>query len=219
MDDGVRPARRAGRHPASNTEAMLRAASRLVLVIALAACQARRPDAARASGGSTGPAASHPSPARVETAAVGESAASDSVAGAADSPAGTDADSAIAVLHGFYAAINARDYPRAYAAWANDGPPGQPTLAEFAKGYAATDSVQLSTGTPGPVEGAAGSRYVSVPVALRAFERGGRRTDFAGSYTLRRTVVPDAPPESRRWHLYRATLHARAAAERDPRSG
>ena len=213
--DGVRPARRAGRHPASNAAAMLRAASRLVLVIGIAACQARRLDAGRTSSGSTAPAASHPAPARVETAAVGASAASDSVARSHD----PDADSAVAVLHGFYAAINARDYPRAYAAWANDGPPGHPTLAEFAKGYAGTDSVELSTGTPGPVEGAAGSRYVSVSVALRAFERGGRRTDFAGSYTLRRTVVPDAPPENRRWHLYRATLHARTAAERDPGSG
>jgi hypothetical protein len=198
---------------------MLGAASRLVLVIAVAACQAPRPDAGRTSAGAAAPAPPHPAPARVETAAVGDSAASDSAARSVGAPAEPGADSAVAVLHGFYAAINARDYPRAYAAWANDGPPGHPTLAEFAKGYAGTDSVELSTGTPGPVEGAAGSRYVIVPVALRAFERGGRRTDFAGSYTLRRTVVPDAPPENRRWHLYRAALHARAAAERDPGSG
>lgn len=191
-----------------------------MIVLALAACQGRGPAVERTSADSGVPAA--PAPPAGEAAPsrpVAPVAGTDSPAsGSASPPAGGDADSAVAVLRAYYAAINARDYPRAYAAWANDGPPGHPTQAEFAKGYAATDSVQLAAGTPGPVEGAAGSRYVSVPVTLHAFERGGRRTDFVGSYTLRRAMVTGAAPESRRWHLYRATLNARVAAERDPRS-
>ena len=116
------------------------------------------------------------------------------------------ADSAVAVLRDYYDAINARDYRRAYAAWGDDGPPGRPTPAAFAAGYATTDSVRVLIGTPGRIEGAAGSRYLTVPVTLRAFERAAGETRYAGSYTLRRSVVPGADPASRRWHLYRAAL-------------
>ena len=181
---------------------MTRAHHRMMLVVILAACQARGPQADRAHADSSTPAVRDSSP-----------AVSDSATGPADSNADSNADSgataALAVLRGYYAAINARDYPRAYAAWGNDGPPGRPTPAEFAKGYANTDSVELTLGAPGRVEGAAGSRYLSVPVTIRAFERGNRLTTFEGRYTLRRSVVPGAGDASRRWHLYQATLHAR----------
>ena len=112
----------------------------------------------------------------------------------------------VGALRAFAAALNARDYARAYAAWGADGPPGRPTLAAFAAGYAATDSVRLTLGPPGRVEGAAGSRYLTVPATLHAFERGGRTTDYVGSYTLRRSVVPGADSASAHWHLYRAEL-------------
>jgi hypothetical protein len=121
----------------------------------------------------------------------------------------TPTDSAVAVLRDYYAAIDGRDYARAYAAWGDDGPPGHPSLSTFSDGFARTDSVRLEVGTPGQVEGAAGSRYVDVPVTLYAFERGPRETRYTGSYVLRRTVVPGASEANRRWHLYRATLAAR----------
>lgn len=113
---------------------------------------------------------------------------------------------ALAVLRAYYAAVNAHDYARAYAAWGPSGPPGRPTLEAFAAGYQDTDSVQLELGPPGRLEGAAGSRYVSVPIELRAFTSGNPPTHYTGSYTVRRSVVPGADSASRRWHLYRATL-------------
>jgi hypothetical protein len=134
------------------------------------------------------------------------------VAPAADSTSrATDSSvaGAIEVLRDYYAAIGRRDYARAYADWGDDGPPGHPSLGAFSDGFARTDSVRLDVGTPGRVEGAAGSRYVDVPVTVHAFEGGARVTTYTGSYVLRRTVVPGASEANRRWHLYRATLAAR----------
>ena len=119
----------------------------------------------------------------------------------------SDATRAADVVRAYYAAIDARDYQRAYAAWAGDGPPGRPTLQAFAAGFAGTDSVQVVVGAPGRVEGAAGSRYVTVPVRVRAFEQGRGRREYVGSYTLRRSAVPGSTAADQRWHLYAAKLH------------
>jgi hypothetical protein len=162
----------------------------LLFLLALAACRARRPSTGDADTGAAPPAAAE---------APAEAAADTAVA------------AALAVLRGYYAALNAREYARAYDAWGDDGPPGRPTRAAFAAGFAATDSAHVVLGTPGRVEGAAGSRYLSVPVTVHAFERGGREVEYEGTYTLRRTVVPGAGAAARRWHLYRGTLRARAA--------
>lgn len=111
-----------------------------------------------------------------------------------------------AVVLAYYAAINAHDYQRAYAAWGSDGPPGRPTVRTFASGFAHTDSVHVVLGTPGRIEGAAGSRYVTIPIRMRAFEHGTGPREYAGSYTVRRSVVPGIDEADRRWHLYSASL-------------
>ena len=126
-------------------------------------------------------------------------------------PAPTTEHSAIseaeAVVRAYYAAINAHDYQCAYATWGNDRPPGRPTVRNFASGFARTDSVHVVLGAPGRIEGAAGSRYVTIPVRLRAFEHGIGPREYAGSYTVRRSVVPGIDAADRRWHLYSASLH------------
>jgi hypothetical protein len=110
------------------------------------------------------------------------------------------------VVRAYYAAINDRDYQRAYDAWGDDGPPGRPTVRAFAAGFAATDSVHVILGAPGRIEGAAGSRYIEIPVRIRAFEHGVGPRDYVGSYTARRSVVSESDT-AQRWHLYSATLH------------
>lgn len=139
-----------------------------------------------------------PRPARgPATAAVAAAPAVREEAGEGDSTA------PVAVLRGYYAALARRDYARAYAAWGPDGPPGRPTLAAFARGVG-TAAVRLTPGQPGPVEGAAGSRYVTIPVEVTCTPAAGPPVTARGTYTLRRTVVPGAVPAARRWHLYRA---------------
>jgi hypothetical protein len=111
------------------------------------------------------------------------------------------------VVRAYYAAINDRDYQRAYDAWGADGPPGRPTVRAFASGFARTDSVNVVLGAPGRIEGAAGSRYVSIPVRVRAFEHGIGLREYVGSYVVRRSVVPGSDAANRAWHLYTARLH------------
>jgi len=133
------------------------------------------------------------------------SADSSDSAGPTDSAGTANLQSAVSILQGYYDAIDHKNYSAAFAAWGDSGPPGRPTESQFAHGYARTDSVRLSVGTPGRIEGAAGSRYVDIPVTVRAFGSDGE-TVYTGSYTLRRVVVSGASTAERRWHLYRATL-------------
>jgi hypothetical protein len=111
------------------------------------------------------------------------------------------------VVRAYYGAINDRDYERAYAAWGADRPPGRPTLHAFASGFAGTDPVHVVLGAPGRIEGAAGSRYIRIPVRVRAFEHGIGPREYLGSYTVRRSVIPGSDAANRRWHLYSANLH------------
>ena len=116
------------------------------------------------------------------------------------------ADDAAEVLRQYYDAINAADYRRAYALWENRGAASHQTYEQFAAGFAETRSTQADVGTPGRVEGAAGSHYVEIPVVVRAVTKSGESQRFQGTYVLRRSVVDGALPEQRRWHIYRATL-------------
>ncbi len=168
-----------------------------LLLLSLVACEPRRSPAAESSADSSRSSASPV-----------ESATPWRADGGVRADADTTVATALAVLRGYYSALDARDYQAAYAAWDGDGPPGHPTRAAFAARRAATDSAHLELGTPGRVEGAAGSRYLSVPVTVRDFEHGGHETTYTGTYILRRTVVPGASPASERWHLYRAALSA-----------
>jgi hypothetical protein len=113
------------------------------------------------------------------------------------------------VVRNYYAAIAARDYRRAYAMWGDDGKSSGQTLEQFAAGFARTQTVAVDVGPPGRVEGAAGSRYVDVPVVVRATTQDGENQRFEGTYTLRRVVVDGASPAQRRWHLSSADLARR----------
>jgi hypothetical protein len=120
-----------------------------------------------------------------------------------------DADSVgdpVAVVRDYYAAIRAHDFLRAYRMWESSGERNVRSYAQFEAGFDSTESVDVRTGTPGRLEGAAGSRYVTVPVEIDSRLRNGTRQTFTGTYTLRRVVVPGASAAQRRWHLYSADI-------------
>jgi hypothetical protein len=124
-------------------------------------------------------------------------------------PTQTDSTSAAAaadVLRQYYEAINTRDFARAYALWENEGAASGATFEQFQAGFDQTVRSEVEIGEPGRVEGAAGSRYVKVPVVVRAATTRGEEQRFEGTYTLRRTVVDAASPAGRRWHIYTADL-------------
>src|SRR6266576_6480478 len=104
----------------------------------------------------------------------------------ADSTADSTSETrAAAWIQDYYRAINEHRYRDAYSHWERGGLASGKSFDEFRKGYAGTERVEITVGTPGRVEGAAGSRYVEVPVRIAARGRDGGGQDYAGTYTLR----------------------------------
>ncbi|UNK41706.1 hypothetical protein MNO14_12145 [Luteimonas sp. S4-F44] len=135
-------------------------------------------------------------------------------------PAATDAsvdtapptpEAAVAAIRGYYAAINALDYASAYAVWSDGGRASGQTPEQFAAGFAQTSTVMVDIGTPGPIDAAAGSRYIEVPVSLRAQQADGSIRRYEGHYVLRAAVVDGASQTQRAWHIASADLREVAA--------
>lgn len=121
----------------------------------------------------------------------------------ADEPTPEDA---VAVVRDYYAAINARQYARAYALWSDGGRASGQSPQQFADGFADTNGVSAEILPPGRVDAGAGSRYLEVPVALTATQRDGSQRKYIGAYVLRRAVVDGATPEQRAWRIGSADL-------------
>jgi len=138
-----------------------------------------------------------------EGAGVAIDEASD-VAAPVDEPSSQDA---VAVLRDYYAAINRQDYQRAWSSWSDGGHSSGQTPQQFADGFATTAQVALQAGVPGPMEGAAGSRYIQIPVTIDATQRDGSVRRYMGTYTLRRAAVDGATDAQRAWHIASAALH------------
>jgi len=133
----------------------------------------------------------------------GEQAGDRNSISTADSTSGTRA---VAWIEDYYRAINEHRYRDAYSHWERGGLASGKSFDEFRNGYAGTGRVEITVGAPGRVEGAAGSRYVEVPVRIVARTRAGARQCYSGSYTLRLSVVDGATPEQRSWHIYSAAV-------------
>lgn len=118
----------------------------------------------------------------------------------------TSSDSAVAVLRSYYAAIDRGAYEEAYGYWASNGQASGQSPEEFSAGFARTARSSISPGTPGRIEGAAGSRFIEIPAVVRAELDDGEEQCFEGSYTLVRSVVDGATPRQRSWRIYSATL-------------
>lgn len=123
---------------------------------------------------------------------------------------------AVHVLRDYYAAIDARDYSRAYALWSGGGKASGQTPEQFANGFADTRSVSVQIGAPGTQDAGAGQRYVEVPVAVRATQADGSVRRYVGSYVLHRAVVDGATPEQRNWRIRSADLREVAPRSHSP---
>jgi hypothetical protein len=110
------------------------------------------------------------------------------------------------VVRAYYRAINERRHGDAYRLWASGGAASGKTLESFRNGFATTASVVVVLGTPGAIEGAAGSRYVEIPVRITAVTTDGVKQAFIGTYTLRQSVVDGATPEQRAWRIHSARI-------------
>lgn len=104
----------------------------------------------------------------------------------------------------YYALIEGRKYDQARLLWGENAKLDAPA---FAASFAKYREYHANVGAPGEVEGAAGSRYVSVPVQVYARMKDGRPEYQLGSVVLRRVGdVDGATPEQKKWHIYSIDL-------------
>jgi hypothetical protein len=114
-------------------------------------------------------------------------------------------EEATELVRDYYDAINAKRYRDAYACWARQGEASGQTFQRFEAGFAQTDSVRVDAGEPSDIGAAAGSRYITIPVRIVAHS-GSTTETFAGTYTLRRSVVDGATREQRLWRIEGADI-------------
>ena len=97
-----------------------------------------------------------------------------------------------AIVASLYDALNRHEYARAWSYFGDPKPVA--SYAGFAAGYADTAALALNLGEV-TTEGAAGSIYGTVPVAIAATGTDGRTRVFAGCYTTRQLQpAPQEPP-------------------------
>jgi len=107
----------------------------------------------------------------------------------------------------YYAFLEAKDYPRAYAMWGDGGLASKQTYPQFAAGFAGTAHTRVTVTGPVTIEGAAGSSFAEVRVRVDATTTEGQAQQFGGAYVVRRTNdVPGATAAQLRWHFDAARL-------------
>ena len=93
-----------------------------------------------------------------------------------------DRSDAAALVRSLYNAIGRKEYSRAWDYFGDQKP--AKTFDKFVEGYADTERVDVATGGISE-EGAAGSTFFQVAVAIRATSKNGDASVFAGCYTAR----------------------------------
>ena len=113
----------------------------------------------------------------------------------------SDADGAVQVVLDYWAAVNARDYSRAYRYWANDGAASGQSEEQFADGFADTVQVTMLMGAF-VAQGSTTGRF-TLPVTLLAVANVPGTSDqrlqhYQGTYTLQAGAGA--------WHIATASI-------------
>jgi hypothetical protein len=107
------------------------------------------------------------------------------------------------LVQSLYNAIERKEYARAYAYFGEKPPAGD--YASFVKGYRNTVDVEVKTGQV-TEEGAAGSLYAPVPVAVRSVDSNGKERIYAGCYIARIVNAAVQEPPFTPLHIESAEL-------------
>ena len=111
----------------------------------------------------------------------------------------------VQLIRNYYRWINQKKYAGAFAIWEmrEDGTAvnGQ-TFEKFKSGFNDTSAVSVEIGEPGEIEGAAGSNYIEIPVAISAISASGHLQKFEGTYTMRSSNMAD----DKSWYIYSAKV-------------
>lgn len=114
-----------------------------------------------------------------------------------------DRSSASAIVTSLYNAVNRKEYARAWDYFGEQKPASD--VEAFAKGYENTNQVNVATGNVAS-EGAAGSTFYHVPVAIISFNKDGSEQVFAGCYTARLANPAIQAPPFQPLHIEKGSL-------------
>jgi hypothetical protein len=123
---------------------------------------------------------------------------------AQETPYLDDRSSAAAIVNSLYNAVNRKEYARAWDYFGDQKPAKD--VEAFAKGYENTTQVKVRTGNVAS-EGAAGSTFYHVPVAILSSNNDGNEQVFAGCFTARlvNPAIQEEPP-FRPLHIEKGSL-------------
>lgn len=107
------------------------------------------------------------------------------------------------VVQGYYGLLEERRFDDAQDLWDADSAVGAQDDELFARRFRGFSEIHANVGAPGPVEGAAGSLYVVVPVQVYGrIAANGKPWYALRQVTLRRANdVPGSSAADRRWHI------------------
>lgn len=121
---------------------------------------------------------------------------------AGEGPAGGGARAAAEVVRSYFELIQARRYEEALRLLDEGGRPGGASDADFAAAFDRYAEYHAEVGTPGRIEGAAGSLRVEVPVRVHGRMKDGGRFAGRGVVVLRRcNDIPGCTEEQNRWRI------------------
>lgn len=113
-----------------------------------------------------------------------------------------DRSSADALIRSLYNAINRHEYARAWDYFETQ--PAK-SFEAYAKGFEGTENVEVVTGAFGG-DGAAGSIFFNVPVAISSKDSKGQEKIFSGCYTVRQVNGGIQEPPSAPLRIFKASL-------------
>ena len=111
------------------------------------------------------------------------------------------------VLQSYAALLEQGRFAEARRLWTEGGAGSGLNRQGFEQAHSKYAEIHAEIGAPGPVEGAAGSAYVEIPVRFYGRRTSGQSFNSPGTVTLRRVNdVPGSTEEQRRWHIYRVEV-------------
>jgi len=126
----------------------------------------------------------------------------------AESPNSPEA--AAAVLRDYFRLIDQKEFVEAHRLWSSSSEDDDLSDGAFAGSFDRYRTYRAEIGTPGRVEGAAGSLYVDIPVTVTGELAEGGSFRLVGPVTLRWVnEVPGATAEQLQWRIVRSALKPR----------
>lgn len=108
-------------------------------------------------------------------------------------------EAALDLVRGLVDLLNGGKFDEAYMLLGAGAPP----RSDFDRHFAQYSNLNVSIGNPGEQEGAAGSIYLSVPIAILGVSNG-KHVDRSATVILRRVNdVPGSTEAQRHWHIER----------------